>query len=54
MEFGSQQCKPAVKPDCKICPLQESCVAHMQKSVIKLPVKLKTSKQKKSISITSI
>ena len=46
MEFGSQQCK-AVKPDCKICPLQESCVAHMQKSVIKLPVKLKTSKQKK-------
>ena len=46
MEFGSQQCK-AVNPDCRICPLQESCVAHMQKSVIKLPVKLKTSKQKK-------
>ena len=46
MEFGSQQCK-AVNPDCMICPLQESCVAHQSKSVTKLPVKLKNVKQKK-------
>ncbi len=46
MEFGSQQCKP-VNPDCNTCPLQESCVAHQEKSVIELPVKLKTIKQKK-------
>ena len=46
MEFGSQQCKP-VNPDCSICPLQESCVAHQEKSVSELPVKLKTTKQKK-------
>lgn len=46
MEFGSQQCKP-VNPDCNICPLQESCVAHQEQSVTELPVKLKTIKQKK-------
>ena len=46
MEFGSQQCKP-FNPDCNICPLQESCVAHQEQSVTELPVKLKTIKQKK-------
>ena len=46
MEFGSQQCTP-VNPDCNICPLQESCVAHQEQSVTELPVKLKTIKQKK-------
>ena len=46
MEFGSQQCKP-VKPNCNICPLQENCIAHEEKSVAKLPVKLKKIKQKK-------
>ncbi|MBJ10625.1 MAG: A/G-specific adenine glycosylase [Flavobacteriales bacterium] len=46
MEFGSQQCK-AINPDCRICPLQKSCVAFEEKSVTKLPVKLKTSNHKK-------
>ena len=46
MDFGSQQCKP-VNPNCYICPLQESCVAYKEKSITKLPVKLKINKQKK-------
>lgn len=46
MEFGSQQCKP-FNPDCNTCPLQESCVAFLKKSVDVLPMKLKKNKQKK-------
>ena len=46
MEFGSQQCKP-FNPDCNTCPLHESCVAFLEKSVSVLPMKLKKIKQKK-------
>jgi A/G-specific adenine glycosylase len=43
MEFGAKQCKPK-NPDCSICPLNNSCVALKEKSVGKLPVKLKKTK----------
>ena len=46
MDFGSQQCKP-INPNCEICPLKESCIAHNEQSVNVLPVKLKKKKQKK-------
>ncbi|HPF50878.1 MAG TPA: A/G-specific adenine glycosylase [Draconibacterium sp.] len=44
MEFGALQCVPK-KPDCKSCPLSESCAALASKSVDRLPVKEKKTKQ---------
>ena len=38
MEFGALQCVP-IAPDCKICPLQSSCIAFENNSVSSLPVK---------------
>ncbi len=43
MEFGALQCKPK-NPNCKICPLRDTCVAFQTGQVSKLPVKLKTGK----------
>lgn len=45
MEFGALQCSPK-KPDCTICPLNNSCFALSQKKVDELPVKLKKLKIK--------
>lgn len=43
MEFGALQCVPK-NPDCTICPLNDSCLALLQKKVTELPVKLKKTK----------
>ncbi len=43
MEFGSMQCTPQ-NPDCKTCPLNESCVALQKKWVNRLPVKINKTK----------
>jgi len=45
MEFGALQCKPQ-SPDCGICPLQLSCLAHRNQLVNELPVKIKANKSK--------
>ncbi len=45
MEFGSLQCW--VKPDCEVCPLQDSCWAYKNKAIDKLPVKNQKIKIKK-------
>ncbi|MDO6492831.1 MULTISPECIES: A/G-specific adenine glycosylase [unclassified Cellulophaga] len=46
MEFGAIQCVPK-NPDCKICPLNDSCVALEKNLIATLPVKLKKIKVKK-------
>ncbi|WBU90381.1 A/G-specific adenine glycosylase [Cellulophaga omnivescoria] len=46
MEFGALQCSPK-NPDCKTCPLNNSCVALENNLVSTLPVKLKKTKIKK-------
>lgn len=46
MEFGALQCKPK-NPDCKTCPLNNSCLALKHNTVDKLPVKLKKTKIQK-------
>jgi A/G-specific adenine glycosylase len=43
MEFGSRQCKPA-NPDCRKCPLQNSCYAFAKNKVSEFPVKKKKEK----------
>lgn len=45
MEFGATQCVPQ-KPDCNICPLQDSCMAFNNKKIELLPVKSKKTKQR--------
>jgi len=44
MEFGALQCVPK-NPDCKNCPLQESCFARKNNMVELLPVKEKKTRQ---------
>jgi A/G-specific adenine glycosylase len=46
MEFGAIQCTPK-KPDCKSCPLQDSCAALAQEKVLELPIKIKKGKIRK-------
>ncbi|WP_435180993.1 A/G-specific adenine glycosylase [Cellulophaga omnivescoria] len=46
MEFGALQCSHK-NPDCKTCPLNNSCVALENNLVSTLPVKLKKTKIKK-------
>jgi A/G-specific adenine glycosylase len=46
MEFGSLQCSPN-KPNCSICPLNESCVALQKNIVGSLPTKNKKIKIRK-------
>lgn len=43
MEFGAVQCIPK-NPDCRICPLNDSCIARQKEKVAELPVKGKKSK----------
>jgi A/G-specific adenine glycosylase len=43
MDFGAIQCTPS-SPNCRICPLQESCSAFRSNRVSELPVKQKTLK----------
>jgi len=43
MEFGALQCKPK-NPDCKTCPLKDSCVALQKNLISELPLKLKKTK----------
>lgn len=43
MEFGARMCKPQ-KPDCNVCPLNNSCVALAKGLIKKLPVKEKKLK----------
>ncbi|QNK76651.1 A/G-specific adenine glycosylase [Winogradskyella sp. PAMC22761] len=43
MEFGALQCKPK-NPDCKTCPLKDSCVALEKDLIGELPLKLKKTK----------
>lgn len=38
MDFGALQCVPK-SPDCRVCPLAGSCVAHAEKAEDKYPVK---------------
>ena len=38
MEFGARMCKPQ-KPDCTICPLEESCVSLQKNNINELPFK---------------
>ena len=45
MDFGATQCTPK-SPQCKVCPLAETCVARREARVEQLPVKLKTVKVK--------
>ena len=46
MEFGGAQCKPQ-RPDCKICPFNDSCIAFAENRINELPVKIKSAKAKK-------
>lgn len=46
MEFGARMCKPQ-NPDCRICPLNDSCVALQKKEIKKLPIKDKKVKVRK-------
>jgi len=43
MEFGALQCVPK-NPDCRICPMNEGCLALKRKKVHELPVNLKKQK----------
>ncbi len=45
MEFGALVCTPA-KPSCTSCPLQQHCVAFKQDLVDKLPVRIRSIKQR--------
>ncbi|MFM6965676.1 MAG: A/G-specific adenine glycosylase [Sphingomonadales bacterium] len=45
MEFGALQCKP-VSPNCKWCPVSDSCAALKANKVDILPIKLKKTKIK--------
>ncbi|MFM7643352.1 MAG: A/G-specific adenine glycosylase [Sphingomonadales bacterium] len=45
MEFGALQCKP-VSPNCKWCPVSDSCAAFKENKVEILPIKLKKTKIK--------
>lgn len=45
MDFGATQCTPK-SPQCKVCPLAETCVARREARIEQLPVKLKTVKIK--------
>lgn len=45
MEFGALQCKPG-NPDCGKCLLKNKCLAFLEGSVERLPVKSKPKKQK--------
>lgn len=38
MEFGALQCVPK-SPNCKVCPLQEKCIALKKNLIEKLPIK---------------
>jgi len=46
MEFGARMCKPQ-NPDCKICPLNSSCISLSSNSIKELPVKENKLKIKK-------
>jgi len=46
MEFGALQCKPK-SPNCKPCPLKDSCFAYNNKMVSELPKKTKKLKIRK-------
>ncbi len=43
MEFGATQCKPKT-PNCKICPLNATCVALQFDRIAELPVKISKTK----------
>lgn len=43
MDFGAMQCVPK-SPDCDVCPLVESCVAHAEGAVEDYPVKTHRTK----------
>ena len=43
MDFGAMICKPQ-NPDCKSCPLKDSCLALASNTIANLPVKLKKIK----------
>ena len=45
MDFGAIQCTPA-SPNCKVCPLVETCFAANNNKVGELPVKAKKTKQR--------
>lgn len=45
MDFGALQCVPK-SPDCKICPVLESCFAAQNNLVDQLPVKQQKTKQR--------
>lgn len=45
MEFGALQCK-AKKPDCEMCPLNQTCIAFQTGMVETLPVKLPKAAKK--------
>jgi len=46
MEFGARYCKPQ-NPDCSACIFNNTCVAHQNKMVSEVPVKLKKAVIKK-------
>ncbi len=46
MEFGAMQCSPK-SPDCKKCPLSDSCVALQKNKIDLLPVKINKTKVRK-------
>ena len=46
MEFGALQCKPK-SPNCKLCPLKDSCFAFNNKMIAELPKKAKKLKIRK-------
>jgi A/G-specific adenine glycosylase len=46
MEFGALQCVPK-SPDCKLCPVAQTCFANKNNVVNALPVKSKKAKQRK-------
>jgi len=45
MDFGATQCVPT-NPNCKICPLVKSCVAHKEGWINELPIKSKKLKKR--------
>ncbi len=45
MDFGALQCVPS-RPECDVCPLQDTCVAFREERIDSLPIKVKKVKQR--------
>ncbi|WP_235298544.1 A/G-specific adenine glycosylase [Portibacter marinus] len=46
MDFGALQCTPK-RPDCRICPFSDGCLAYANRLVEEIPIKIKKVKKSK-------